>query len=325
VSLARLAALAALLAAGGTARAGDNDLVLGRLGDVVEDESGEPIGAVGANQDFRSLASELGVVMAPRLAEPADTLGVSGFQFAADLAWTRVHPDRRYWRALAGSPDPGGDGAHGDDFMTTLGLFARKGIWLPAPSFEVGVGAVHLLDSRLWSAQAYAKLALLEGYHDWPVPSLALRAAASRLMGSAELGLTDVSVDASVSKAFGVGGVVRIAPYAGWNALFILPSSEVVDKTPDVDDRDLPGDANLSFLFVDQDRIVRHRLFAGVKLKHYVVSLSIEAALALRGRSRDDRDGSLACGAAGAPTADCDSRDRAGQQLGLSAALGLDF
>lgn len=326
MSPARLAALAAaLVAASGPARAGENDLILARLGDVVLDDSGEPVAAVGSNQDFRSLASELGVVMAPRLSEPADTLGVSGFRFSADLSWTRVHTDRPYWRALAGSPDPAG-GAHGDDFMTTVGLFARKGIWLPAPSFEVGLGAVHLLDSRLWAAQAYAKLAVLEGYHDLPVPSVALRAGASRLMGSSELGLTVVSFDASVSKAFGVGGILRAAPYAGWNALLILPSSEVVDKTPDVDPREQPEDAELSFLFADQDDIWRQRVFGGVKLKHYVVSLSLEASLALRGSSRDDRAGtSMRCGDAPVPTADCDSRDRAGAQLALTAALGLDF
>jgi hypothetical protein len=210
--------------------------------------------------------------------------------------------------------------------MGTVGLFARKGIWLPAPSFEVGAGAVHLRGSRLWGAQAYAKLAVVEGYHDLPVPSLALRAAASRMMGSEELELTVASLDASASKRFGLWGVMSAAPYGGWNTLLILPRSRVIDKTPHVDARADPDDARLDFLFVDQDRIVRHRLFAGVKLRHYVVSLSLEAALALRGRSRDDRSGTdLACGDVDEPTARCDSRDRAGPQLGLSAALGLDF
>ena len=322
---ARLFAVAALsLCAAGPASAGDNDLVLSRLGDVLV-SGGTPVGAVGSNEDFRSLASELGVVLAPRLAEPADTLGLAGFQFAADVGWTRVHSGRRYWRALAGSSDPAGSD-HGGDFMNTIGLFARKGIWLPAPSFELGLGAVHLVDSGLWAAQGYAKAALLEGYHDLAIPSLALRGGLSRMMGSSELELTVLSLDASASKSFGVAGIANVSPYAGWNALIIVPRSEVIDKTPHVDMRVDPGDASMNFVFADQANIFRHRLFGGVKVKHYIISLSLEAALALRGRSDDDRDGTdLSCNDVSAPTADCDSRDRSGQQLGLSATLGLDF
>src|SRR4026209_1562680 len=98
---ARWILIAAALLAGGTARAGDNDLVLARLGSVVVDDSGMPVDAVGDSAAFRSLASELGVVLAPRLPQPADTLGFGGFQFTADVALTRVHTDRPYWRALA--------------------------------------------------------------------------------------------------------------------------------------------------------------------------------------------------------------------------------
>src|SRR6187200_3010827 len=102
-------ALVALLAHARGARAalaGDNDLVLSRLANVVVDGDGDPIDAVGDSGEFRSLASELGVVLAPRLTQPADTLGFGGFQFTADVALTRVHTDRPYWRALRGSPDP---------------------------------------------------------------------------------------------------------------------------------------------------------------------------------------------------------------------------
>jgi len=327
VSRAGLAALAALLAAVGarTARAGENDLVLGRLGEVVEDEAGAPVEVVGSSQDFRSLASELGVVMAPRLSAPADTIGLAGFQLSADLSWTRVHTDRRYWRALAGSPDPSGDGGHGDDFMPAVGVFARKGIWLPAPSFEIGLGAVHLLDSRLWAAQAYAKLAVIEGY-DLLVPSFALRASASRMLGSEQLGLTVLSLDASASRTFAVAGVARVTPYAGWAELVIRPRSAAIDATPAIDARIDPGDRGLDFEFPDQRFILRHRGFAGVVVQHHVISLTLEAALALRGRSRDDRDGTdTACDDAPVPTGSCDARDRAGQQLGLTATLALDF
>jgi hypothetical protein len=323
-------AVAVLGAAAGApriARAGDNDLVLSRLGDVVTDSAGDPVGAVGDGESFRSLASELGVVLAPRLSEPADTLGFGGFQFTADVGMTQVHTDRSYWRALAGSPDPAGSTmAHGDDFMTTVGVFARKGIWLPLPSFEVGVGAVHLVDSRLWCGQVYAKLALLEGYHELPLPSVAVRGAASRMMGSDEMHLTVASIDVSASKEFGVAGTFSAAPYAGWNWLIVIPRSESIDRTPQIDPSADPADQAMTFQFPDQDDIHRQRFFGGVKLKYYVFMISVEGALALAGSSVDDRPGtSQDCSAAAAPTADCDSTDQAGQQGSFTVTGGFDF
>lgn len=317
----------ALLAAAPAARAGDNDLVLARLGDVVEDGGGTPVDAVGDSADFRSLASELGVVLAPRLSQPADTLGFGGFQFTADVALTRVHTDRPYWRALAGSPDPADpSAAHGDDFMTTIGLFARKGIWLPAPSFEIGMGAVHLAGSAMWAGQFYAKLALVEGYHDLPIPSVALRGGASRMMGSDQLDLTVASVDLSISKEIGVAGTFNAAPYLGWDWLIVIPRSEVIDKTPHIDSVAEPTDAAMDFTFADQDDITRYRLFGGVVLRYYVFTLGLEGAFALAGGSVDDRSGTdMDCAEAATPTAQCDAKDQAGSQASFTLTAGLDF
>ena len=77
-------------------------------------------------------------------------------------------------------------------------MFARKGLWfLPLPSFEVGAGAVNVSGSKMWAAQIYGKFAIQEGFHDWPLPSLAVRGAASRLMGADQLDLTVASLDVS--------------------------------------------------------------------------------------------------------------------------------
>ncbi|HEU5061152.1 MAG TPA: hypothetical protein VFU21_31695 [Kofleriaceae bacterium] len=306
-----LAAALALLAAAPAARAGDNDLVLARLAEVVVDEDGDPIDAVGDDGDFRSLASELGVVFAPRLSQPADTLGFGGFQFTADVALTRVHTDRPYWRALASSPDPSDPSAkHGGDLMTTVGLFARKGIWLPAPSFEVGLGAVHLAGSEMWAGQLYAKLALVEGYHRLLIPSVALRGGASRMMGSDQLGLTVVSLDLSVSKEVGIAGTFNASPYLGVDWLLVIPRSEVIDKTPHIDSIAEPTDAAMDFTFVDQEDISRYRLFGGVLLRYYVFTLGLEAAYAVAGRSADEATG---------------AEDQSGSQASFTLTGGLDF
>lgn len=307
------------MAMSSAARAGDNDIVLSRLGNLVG--AGED--AIGDSLAYRSMVSELAVVLAPRLLAPADTLGFGGFQFAADLGFTTINDAAPYWRVLESSPDPvGGMGvSHGSRVKPTLGMFVRKGLWLPLPSFEVGLGAVHLTGSRMWSAQGYAKFALFEGYHGWPLPSLAVRGGVSRMMGEPDLDLTILSVDASMSKAFGIAGSVALEPYAGFSALVIVPRSEVIDKTPNTLD-----DEELNFVFEDQDAILRNRIFGGFKIKYYVFALILEGSVALAGTSVDDRPGTEDdCAMVGAMSTNCDSTDQAELQQTYTVSLGLDF
>lgn len=324
-TLGRLAAgLLAIALCALPARADSNDIVLSRLGHAVDDGMGNTIDVVGNNQQFRSMASELGVVLAPRLLAPADTLGFGGFQFSVDVGFTGISNNQGYWRVLEGSPDPGSNAAvHGNSLMNTVGLFMRKGMWFPLPSFEVGAGVVSLVDSSLWSAQGYAKFALHEGFHKLPIPSIAVRGAASRMMGSADLDLTVASFDISMSKHLGVAGTMRLEPYAGWNLLVIVPRSEVLDRTPH-----MAGDPGANFVFKDQADILRNRLFGGMKVQYYVFTMTLEAAFALAGSSTDDRSGTdLACSDVTDPlmASSCDAVDQARVQESLVVSIGLDF
>lgn len=74
------------------ARADKNDLVLHRLGQM----RGDGTGVVADNQSFRSLTSELGVALAPRLGTGADTLGWSGFKLSADFGYTSISNDSAF-------------------------------------------------------------------------------------------------------------------------------------------------------------------------------------------------------------------------------------
>ncbi len=231
---------------------------------------------------------------------------------------------------MQGSRDPAGTGsmAHGPSSMNTVGVFARKGFWLPLPSFEFGVGAVHLADSRIWTGQVYTKLAVHEGYTKLPLPSIAARGAVSRMFTQRELDLTIASFDLMLSKHFGIADTWRLDPFAGWNLLMIVPRSEVIDPTPHIDPLE-PGnamDSQLSFVFRDQDTIFRNRFMVGVKLQYYVVQLTLEAAFATSGSSVDDQPGTTEkCGNGMAETTACDSDDRAAGQRTLSMSAGFDF
>ena len=286
------------------ATAGGNDLVMSRLGNTVGN------GVIGSNLDFRSLTSQLGVVFAPRLQSPADTLGFSGFQFSTDLSFTTIDADAPYWRARE---------EEGSNVMPTFSFFARKGIWLPLPSCEIGLGAVHLSDSQMWAAQGYIKFAILEGYHDLPLPSIAIRGAASRVFGSRDLDITLASIDVSISKHVGIDGTFGIEPYIGWNYLINIPRSDVVDKTPHI-----ANDWEMNFVFKDQDNIIRTRIFLGMKAQYHVFTFTAQASFALPGSSTDDREVDVVC-TSDSTTYGCNSTDEAASQQTYTLSLGLDF
>jgi len=311
------------------AAAAPDDLVLGRLATRITDASGTVTSVIGQNLEFRALASQLGVVLAPQVMTPADTLGFSGFQLTVDYATTSIDAAAPYWRALEGSPDPTGTRglANGPAALNTIGFFARKGMWFPLPSFEVGIGAVHLVDSHIWTGQLYAKFALHEGYHDLPVPSLAVRGAVSRMMSQRELDLTVASLDAEISKHVGIGGTWRLDPFAGWNMLLIIPRSEVIDATPNVEPTSTGNklDAMNNFVFKDQANIVRQRLFFGAKLQYYVFQLTLEAQLAFAGTSVDNRVASNTPCMPFSTTTDCNAQDTAKAQRTLAMSAGFDF
>jgi hypothetical protein len=298
------------------ASADSNDLVLSRLGVPHLDAMGNVTSFSGSSLEFRELSSQLGVVLAPHLLTPADTIGFSGFQFSVDYATTTIDQKAAYWQALEGPP-PG--------IMRTVGFFVRKGMWFPVPSIEAGAGAVHLVDSHMWTGQLYTKLSLHEGYHDLPLPSLAVRGAVARMMTQSQLDLTVASLDVAVSKHVGIGGTWRFDPFLGWDLLMIVPRSEVVDGTPQIDPLAYKPDSNNNFVFRDQSTIYRNRVFLGAKLQYYVFQLTLEAQLALRGTSVDDRQGTSAMCTAMSPITNCDSKDAAKQQRTLSMSAGFDF
>lgn len=324
---AGLPALALLALATQTAHADDNDLVLSRLATVTTDNMGAATGVIPHNAEFRALASQLGVALAPRNLTPADTLGFGGFEVSMDAASTSIDASGSYWRARTGAMDNAGNNRATPSSLGTVGMFARKGMWFPIPSFEMGGGAVHLLDSGIWAAQFYAKFALHEGYHQLPLPSLAVRGSVSRMMRQRELDLTVPAIDVLASKQFSIAGTWRLEPYAAWNLLVIVPRSEVIDPTPHIDPLrgDNAKDGLLNFVFSDQDPILRHRFAFGAKATVNKLALTLEANYALAGTSVDDRPGTTAVCAAMATTANCDTTDTAASQLTVTAGAGLRF
>lgn len=285
-----------------------------------------------AESRFRSLMSELGVAMAPRLSVPAETLGYAGFSLSGELGGTTISQGKDFWNGVQGVSPLNPSLRRPDGWLTTVGLFARKGLWLPLPAVELGAGFMHLADSRLMSWQGYAKVALHEGFYDFPLPSVAARAGVALVTGSDQARMTVTSLDLMLSKGWGLLKTSRIEPFGGWSFLFIHARASPVDATPSCDafvvrtarpgdmlgdycaeaQRGTGNDNLANFAFPDQDVITRHRFFGGAKLKFATVFVVAQYEIIPAGRSRDERKPNGA-------------RDGSSKQEGLSLSAGFDY
>lgn len=337
-----------LIAAAGNALAGKNDLNLVNLCPqastsalgvqecswIKRDANGLITGVTideAGRSNFRSLMSELGVVLAPRIPMPADTIGFAGFLITGELGFTQISNNKSYWNGVSAVSPQALNSSRPDATLTTVGFFLRKGIWWPIPALEVGGGVVNLLDSQMLSWQGYAKVALHEGFHDWPVPSLSVRAAMSYVTGTDQVNLRTTTFDVLISKGFGLLKTARVEPFGGLSLLVISASGKPIDFTPLCDAHAVaqaaPGqqvsdhctvaqsgttnDLLANAAFPGQELITRYRVFGGAKLKFGVLAIIAQYELYQAGHSRDDNV--------------TPAVDQSGQQSAFSLSTGLNF
>jgi hypothetical protein len=181
------------------------------------------------NEDFRSMVRELGLIFTPTNIQPAETTGISGFDFAFQYSFHPVQLDKPYWQdALV---------QKGTRLPMTLGASARKGFILPVPlASEVDMGAQWLIESRMLNLSANVRLALNEGFtgkHWWAfVPDLAVNVGINRVVGSDDLDLLTLTAGGVVSKGFGLFGSLNLCPYAGYQSVFVNGSTRIIDADP---------------------------------------------------------------------------------------------
>lgn len=247
-----------------SAHAGDNDFRLnatrGGEGVLFTEQGGR---FVPLDDFFDAFATELGYVLAPRLASPAETLGHSGFHVSGLWSGTFVSSDERFW----GVTERGQRGG-ANRVLQTLQMEIRKG--LPF-SFEVGASFLWLIDSELFAPALEARWAVQEGYRY--LPDLGIRGSASHMIGNRDLLLTTIGLDAVLSKGFGLFGMVHVTPYVSWSFLLIAASSRVIDPTPLVEE-DLAN--NIVFAEKTATSDLDHKLTIGVRTLYYVLNVSAQ-------------------------------------------------
>jgi len=292
------------------ARADENDLTLERLIGRPAAPGDSPVITPAIQSAYAGLVSELGAVLAPRALQPADSLGWSGFAASIDVGATQVNRDADYWQR--------GVSAVSGPLLPTVGATFRKGLWLPFPAIELAFGGKKLIGSDMFALDFAAKIALHEGFHRWPVPSIALRVAVAQLFGARQLSLTVLDVGVLVSKRFAVGGGLQLDPYLGVGTLISFASSQVIDTTPDIDAHRQGSNApdeNANVTLPDPGPLPRVRLHAGLRLRASLFQLTVEGAYVLC------NDSGRNCGQGG----DVEVVDRSGGQAQLNVALGLVY
>jgi hypothetical protein len=258
--------LAAVLAIPGIASADPNDIVLSRLtyGFDADDLAGTPHGVeeeIDRNGDgtldredpnelgtacgtdttfcgphqwaFRQLVSQLGILFAPKLLAPPRTLGWSGFYLGFEGSLTGIDDDARYWTLATEGEISDTERFQGDPgpvmFVPTLRF--RKGFPF---GVELGTALSWLSGSEMLGLGLDVRVAPFEGFtkNIGLLPDLAVRGSVTRVTGGREIDLTVVGVDVALGKRFGVFGQIALAPYVGWQHLWIIGDTEVVDTTP---------------------------------------------------------------------------------------------
>lgn len=263
----RLAALtvatAAFLSAGTAHAEGKYDIRFAKFGTATR--TGTKVDVQLDQIGYDNVVRELGVAMAPKFFGPAATLGSLGFNIALETSFTNIKDEAGYWQTAVDSPA---------NTLNTMQLHFRKG--LPF-SLEVGGTVTHLFDSQLWGVGLDLKFAPLEGFRD--LPDISFRGNIHTVLGQKDLNLLTTGGDFIISKDFGVGGVLHIAPYAGYNLVYVYANSHPIaffvnDCTADVD-RALCSKVDI---FSDVSEVV-HRAVIGFQLVVTYVSVGTEIAI----------------------------------------------
>jgi hypothetical protein len=219
--------------AGQTVKANKLDINTGRFIQCTPDGSS----CIAHNVAWERFMAEYAMGVSPKILAPASTLGYSGFYLGIETSIMTIPKNAQYlegsnydaqayedarWRIGTGPFDSK------PPAMFFPSVHVRKGLpW----SFEVGSSISYLAQSELVALGGEIKWALFEGYrHKFrgAMPDIAARGTVNRIIGQTDVDLTIVGVDGSISYPFGIGGMIALEPYFGFQYLWTIVRVEPV-------------------------------------------------------------------------------------------------
>ncbi|RVU48013.1 hypothetical protein FRC91_00850 [Bradymonadales bacterium TMQ1] len=257
------------------AMAGSNDLELSRFATFNDTTSAsgctETCGfAEPDDQLFYDLSRDLGQVMAPRFVAPSETLGQAGFAVMFMGSLSAIPHNEAHWQEGVRDRNP-------ESTLFTGHLQVRKG--LPF-SFEVAGNLGYLYDSEMFTMGADVRWALNEGFYYFP--DVGVRGTVNTVVGARELNMVNVGWDVSASKSFALGGVMALTPYVGFQQLYVISSSRVLnaypqDPRPPQFNPDSPNQVFAPEFVFGQEQIQINRFLGGLRMHVWILNFTLEA------------------------------------------------
>jgi hypothetical protein len=254
VAIASAAVVSALLGASSPARADSMDPALERLVGVRNPDntvdytksctdSGRFNGSacVANNAAFGKLINQLGVVIAPTAMHSARTTGFGSFHLTFEGAFTGIDSDASYWQdGTRGPQDPANKkfsvrNSSPASLMQLYSVKVRKGFPF---GLEVAAQVGTLAQTNIITGGADIRMSILEGFRKGALgilPDLAVGGGVRTATGTPQFNLTVASFDVQISKNLPVGESHILAPYVGFQQLWIFGDSGLIDATPKTD------------------------------------------------------------------------------------------
>ena len=223
---------------------------------------------------FKELMGDMGSALAPRFLGPGATSGALGFKLGMNYSITNIPENAKHWQnamsPAGGDSDPAVSNPEGaDSYLQTFQFHVRKSLPFSA---EVGGTVTKLMQSNLWGIGLELKWAALEGFRF--APEIGIRSAVSTFQGSKDYAILVASGDFTVSKVLGIAGLFKLAPYLGYNFLYVHGSSNVI-ALPKID-----GDINeIEQQVLPNANVFRHYIAFGFQVVATVVNAGFEVTI----------------------------------------------
>lgn len=225
------------------------------------------------NEKFGNFTKQLSAALAPKYHAPAETLGWSGWNMGLEFSINDIPGGNQWSDAFEGVErfdnldltNQKSDSAPG--LLHTINMHVRKG--LPF-STELGFNVAYILNSKMFVMGVEGKFAFVEGFTY--APDFAVRMNYSHLFNAADLDLDIFGWDLSVSKNFGIGGFLQLAPYTGYSLVYSVASPHVINATFDSNNND-------RLLMLDKQNHIIHRWFIGLRVIMTYITVTPEVII----------------------------------------------
>ncbi|MBN2803570.1 MAG: hypothetical protein JXR91_10770 [Deltaproteobacteria bacterium] len=242
------------------------------------------------NVAWERFMSEYSFGISPKLLAPSSTLGYSGFYLGIEASIATIpssgakvfmpasknYEDAR-WRI--------GTGEYNQEPPAMLfpTIHVRKGLpW----SLEVGSSISYLAQSELVALGGEVKWAPFEGYRKGfrgVLPDIAARGTVNRILGESDVDMTILGVDGSIGVPFGIGGMIALEPYAGYQYTWTFIRTEpMMIRTYDANYNvsafhESEADSyDVSESGLTGPDLGRHKIYFGLNFRYEILSITMD-------------------------------------------------